>query len=77
MARKKKRTRRGGPKVSSTDMFGTTTRQVLQVRPVPRSRGGGGRGDEAVVLTYRKQGRKRNRGSVQVIKVDDLPEGLR
>ena len=56
-------------------MFGETVQQVLDVRPVPKSRGGGRAGDEAVILTYRKRGGKRtNLGKVSVMPAEEAFE---
>ena len=56
-------------------MFGETVQQVLDVRPVPKSRGGGRAGDEAVILTYRKRGGKRvNLGNVSVMPAKEAYE---
>ena len=56
-------------------MFGETVQQVLDVRPVPKSRGGGRAGDEAVILTYRKRAGKRvNLGNISVLPAEEAFE---
>ena len=69
MARKKKNL---GHYVAS-NMFGENHIVVLQKRETLKTRGGAKKGDEAVILTYRRNAAgKRNEGTIQSIPVDDL-----
>lgn len=67
--KKAKVTRGMVARTQGAGMFGETVQQVLDVRPVPKSRGGGRAGDEAVILTYRKRGGRR----VSLGKVETMP----
>jgi hypothetical protein len=74
MARKKKNL---GHYVES-NMFGENHVIVLQKRETLKTRGGAKKGDEAVILTYRRNAAgKRSDGEIASIPADDLPAKIK
>lgn len=62
--------------VQGAGMFGSTVQQVLDVRPLPPKRGGASAGDEAVILTYRRDraGRRTSLGKVTTMPAEEAAE---
>ena len=61
----------------SSDMFGENHVVIMEKRETPKKRGGAAKGDEVVILTYKRRNQMvRTKGLIETIPADDLKKRI-